>query len=91
MSDPEEDDMLEDADSGMGDGDRSTREDKEEDKEEDFFDAGQGTASNQLSIHAASGAARAEAAQRTIPLVPLRPRRANNRQWQHDLSQSDHS
>ena len=46
--------MLEDADSGVGDGDGSTREEEEEEEEDDFFNAGQGTAGNELSLRAAS-------------------------------------
>ena len=55
MSDPEEeDDVLEDADSGVGDGDGSIRDDEEEEEEVDFFDTGQDTASHRLSLHVAS-------------------------------------
>ena len=92
MPDPDEDDMPDnmpdDKDSGVGvgmgvgDGDASTHEDKEEEELDDFFDK-----------------------VKALPVISFlytwhrgqshwsryTQRRANNRQQQHDLTQSDHS
>ena len=89
MSDPDEEDGIpKDADSGVGDGDRFTREDEEE----DFFDACQGTASNRLSLRSASESCQSRGGTGRSHWSHYTQRCANNRQQQrHDLMQSNHS